>query len=161
MFKKTVSSTQRSTSTPAKSTPAMITGRESEQLAEQYLLQQGLKLLTRNYLCKVGEIDLIMRDQEHLVFVEVRYRNNRRYGSASESVTFYKQQRLIRAAQFYLQNRGWHTQPPPCRFDVVAIDGTLAVNNIDVYGGPSTDSAECSTNKRQNPIEWIPNAFTT
>lgn len=154
MFKKTIHSRNKSaTTTTPKSTPAMITGQESELLAEQFLQQQGLTLVTRNYRCKAGEIDLIMQDGEHLVFVEVRFRNTRRYGSASESVTYYKQQKLIRAAGFYLQSHYARRQLPPCRFDVVAIDAVSlkqAAANI----------THCSTNLRQNPIEWIPNAFT-
>lgn len=164
---KTSPATPKSTSTAPKSTPAMITGQESERLAEQFLLQQGLTLVTRNYRCKAGEIDLIMQDREHLVFVEVRFRNNRRYGSASESVTHFKQQKLIRAAEFYLQSRYTRRQLPPCRFDVVAIDGVSLNRGARQSAVPSTEQgqtpvniAHCSTNPRQNPIEWLPNAFT-
>ncbi|MCK4609159.1 MAG: YraN family protein, partial [Gammaproteobacteria bacterium] len=87
---------------------------------ESYLAAQGLRLITANYLCKTGEIDLIMRDQADLVFVEVRFRKGEDYGDALESVTRSKQLRVIRAAQYYLQENPQYADDP-CRFDVVAI----------------------------------------
>lgn len=98
------------------------TGQQQEQRAEAYLLAAGLTLLERNYFCPRGEIDLIMRDQSQLVFIEVRYRRSRGFASAAESVDHRKQQRLIATAQHYLQkNAGLRN--PPCRFDVLACDG--------------------------------------
>ncbi|MFA9217086.1 MAG: YraN family protein [Sphingomonadaceae bacterium] len=95
-------------------------GWQGEQRALDYLCRHGLVLVERNFLCKLGEIDLIMRDGVHLVFIEVRRRANRKHGGAAASVTPAKQQRLIRAAQVYLQR---YARLPPCRFDLVAIDG--------------------------------------
>lgn len=97
-----------------------LTGKEAEQLAAQHLQRQGLREVCRNYHCRGGEIDLIMRDGEQLVFVEVRYRSRSRFGGAAESVNAGKQQRLTLAAQHYLQKTAFKG---PCRFDVVAIDG--------------------------------------
>ncbi|MFX7820786.1 YraN family protein, partial [Acinetobacter baumannii] len=77
-----------------------------EDAALVYLQQQGLRLLERNWRCKAGEIDLIMQDDATLVFVEVRRRKNDRFGGAAASVTWHKQQKLIRAAQWYLQQAG-------------------------------------------------------
>lgn len=94
-------------------------GQQGEDDALFYLQQQGLQLIERNFRCKGGEIDLLMQDKKTLVFVEVRKRARDNYGGAAASVTMSKQQRLIVAAQFYLQR---YTMPPPCRFDVVAID---------------------------------------
>jgi putative endonuclease len=95
-------------------------GLQGENRALDHLRQHGLTLVERNFLCKGGEIDLIMRDGAHLVFVEVRRRADSRHGGAAASITPAKQQRLIRAAQYYLLR----LKPlPPCRFDVVAIDG--------------------------------------
>lgn len=95
-------------------------GRSGEDRALAYLQQQGLTLVERNFLCKVGELDLIMRDGAHLVFVEVRERNNPLYGGAAASITPAKQRRIVRAAQFYLLR----CKPlPPCRIDIIAIDG--------------------------------------
>ncbi|MGV8897860.1 MAG: YraN family protein [Burkholderiaceae bacterium] len=85
-----------------------------------YLLAQGQTLLQRNFRCKGGEIDLVMQEKHVLVFVEVRQRANLRHGGAAASVTRSKQERLIIAAQVYLQR---YRMPPACRFDVIAIDG--------------------------------------
>jgi len=95
-------------------------GRLGEDRALAHLSAAGLVLVERNFLCKAGEIDLIMRHGAHLVFVEVRRRAGSRYGGAAASVTPAKQRRLIHAAQFYLQR---YRSLPPCRFDLVAIDG--------------------------------------
>ena len=95
-------------------------GRDWEQTALRYLRRHGLVLVDANFTCKGGEIDLIMRDGEGLVFVEVRQRADRRHGGAAASITPAKIRRLIRAAQVYLQRL---PTLPPCRFDVVAIDG--------------------------------------
>lgn len=96
-------------------------GQQAEQLACRYLKAQGLRLILRNYRCRLGEIDLIMEDNlGSLVFVEVRYRRPGRFGGAIESVTPVKRRRLIGAAQYYLQQTGG-SQSKPCRFDVLAI----------------------------------------
>jgi putative endonuclease len=102
-------------------TDKQIQGRIGEDDALDYLLRQGLKLVERNFRCKGGEIDLILQQDDTLVFVEVRKRANDRHGGAAASVTTRKQARLITAAQIYLQR---YKAPPACRFDVIAIDGT-------------------------------------
>ena len=96
------------------------TGQQAEQLACDYLLQQGLTLVERNYYCRMGEIDLIMRDQNSLVFIEVRYRKNNLFGSAAESITTKKQDKLQKTALHYIQQ---HKSRQNTRFDVVAITG--------------------------------------
>lgn len=96
-------------------------GRYAELSAREHLEAAGLRLRSSNYRCRVGEIDLVMQDGPALVFVEVRLRSNGRFGSAADSVDFRKRRRLILAAQHYLQSR---RILPPCRFDVVAIDGS-------------------------------------
>lgn len=99
-------------------------GRAGEEQALAHLLAQGLLLVERNFLCKGGEIDLVMRDGTVLVFVEVRQRASASHGGAAASVTVAKQRRLTLAAQVYLMRLA---SEPPCRFDVVAIDaGQLA-----------------------------------
>jgi putative endonuclease len=77
-------------------------------------------LIEANFRCKLGEIDLILREGETLVFVEVRQRADRSRGGAAASITPAKIRRILRAAQFYLQR---FKRLPPCRIDVVAIDG--------------------------------------
>ena len=97
-------------------------GRRAEQAARDYLERQGLRLVEGNYRCPHGEIDLIMRHRDTLVFVEVRYRRSRRYGGALASVDGRKQGRLAAAAAHYLQCHPKAARRP-CRFDVVAIGG--------------------------------------
>lgn len=101
-------------------TSRQLIGAAGEDAALEHLRRQGLTLVERNFRCKGGEIDLVMRDGAALVFVEVRRRADDRHGGAAASVTPAKQARLLLAAQIYLQR---HRTPPPCRFDVVAIDG--------------------------------------
>lgn len=101
-------------------TAKQIVGEAAEDRALQFLQQQGLTLVERNFRCKGGEIDLIMQERNNLVFVEVRKRADKRYGGAAASVTARKQARLIIAAQIFLQR---YRMPPPCRFDVMAMDG--------------------------------------
>jgi len=95
-------------------------GAHYEDLALQFLLQQGLKLIERNYRCHSGELDLLMQEKGALIIVEVRYRKNNRYGSALESVTKTKQARIIAATKHYIMT---HKINQPIRFDVVAITG--------------------------------------
>jgi putative endonuclease len=101
-------------------TAKQIAGDAAEDLALEYLQQQGLTLVTRNFRCKGGELDLVMQDRADLVFVEVRKRACHNYGSAADSITASKQARLVTAAQIFLQR---YRSLPSCRFDVVAIDG--------------------------------------
>lgn len=103
------------------------TGDAAESLALSHLQDQGLTLVERNYRvargprARGGEIDLIVRERDGtLVFVEVRARANVSHGGAAASVGFQKQRRMVHAARTYLMR--WPA-PPPCRFDVVAIDG--------------------------------------
>lgn len=97
----------------------LTAGKAAEDLAASYLIDRGLKLVTRNYRCRFGEIDLILHDGRTTVFAEVRLRGSQHFGGAAASVTAQKQQRLIATAQHYLT--GQHT-PPICRFDVVTLD---------------------------------------
>ncbi|PQJ95300.1 YraN family protein [Chromatium okenii] len=104
-----------------------VIGAAMEQLAESFLVAQGLQVLARNHRCRFGELDLIVRDESVLVFVEVRFRRSAQFGGAAASVDRRKQQRLIAAAQDYLQ---FHPLPLPCRFDVVAISNQHDINWI-------------------------------
>ncbi len=101
-------------------------GQQAEQVACDYLQQKGLQLITQNYHCRRGEIDLIMRDTDTLVFVEVRARRNDRFGSALESITADKQSRIIATAQLYLQQNQLQQN---CRFDVIAVRIQTAADN--------------------------------
>ena len=96
-------------------------GQAAETLAAEYLTGHGLDILHRNFRCRFGEIDLIARDGEALVFVEVRMRGRGDFGGAAESITAAKRERLRKAAGFYLSGL---RKTPPCRFDAVLISGT-------------------------------------
>jgi putative endonuclease len=109
-----------------------------EHVAFKYLKKNKLKKIQKNYNCKVGEIDIIMQENQTLVFVEVKYRKKDNWVSAIESVTKSKQSKIIKAAQMFLltnkKYKDWN-----CRFDVVSIQG-------------EKDDAE---------INWIKDAFQT
>jgi putative endonuclease len=94
-------------------------GLSAEKLAATFLANHGLKLVAQNYHCRFGEIDLIMRDASSLVFVEVRLRSNKQFGSAAASITPQKQQKLMLTAQHYLQQ---NPEKNACRFDVLLMD---------------------------------------
>ncbi|WP_286239716.1 YraN family protein [Neptuniibacter halophilus] len=96
-------------------------GKDAEQQAEQYLCQQKLKLLERNYHCRFGEIDLIMQTRDTLVFVEVRFRRSAHFGGAAASVTPSKQRKIIKTAQHFLSTHPQHNNKN-CRFDVIAFE---------------------------------------
>ena len=108
-----------------------------ESLAANYLFKHGLKRIDQNYRCRLGEVDLIMQDQQYLVFVEVRYRKNNDFGGAKASVTREKQQKIRKVAQFYLKRFGVRGQYIFCRFDVIAV---------------------CSVSEGLQ-VEWIKDAF--
>ena len=110
-------------------------GQFAEEQACAYLLEQGLVLILRNYHCRMGEIDLVFRDHNELVFVEVRYRKSSKFGSAAETVSYFKRNKLIKAASHYIQK---YKIAMFCRFDVVAVT-------------PKGDA--------DLDIEWIKNAF--
>lgn len=101
------------------------TGNDAERATERLLISAGLRLLARNYRCKQGELDLVMRDVDTVVFVEVRYRRRNQWGDAVETVDWRKQKRLIAAAHHYLLTHP-HLANQPCRFDVVAATGDPA-----------------------------------
>jgi putative endonuclease len=97
-----------------------LLGKLAEARAEAFLKRRGLSLESRNFRCRFGEIDLIMRDRDGtLVFVEVRSRSRGDFGSAAESITPAKQRRIILAAKHYIYGLAIE---PTCRFDVVAMD---------------------------------------
>lgn len=121
----------------AKVTSAQIQGRKAENSALRYLRRQGLRLVTRNYRCRLGEIDLIMHDTNCLVVVEVRYRNDNRYASAALSVDRHKQAKLLRTAAMFLSN-----------------NRKFANHNVrfDVIGFNQSQAGKCT-------VQWIRDAF--
>ncbi|MFT6121955.1 MAG: putative endonuclease [Oleiphilaceae bacterium] len=105
-----------------------------ENIALKYLEKNNLTLVEKNFHSRFGEIDLIMKDEDTLTFVEVRYRKNVSHGSASESVNLSKQKKIIKTAKIFLtQNNGWHLNS---RFDVIAISPATLLpfkHQIDWY----------------------------
>ncbi len=114
-------------------------GDRAEEFAVRFLRKNKHQVIARNFTCRFGEIDLITRDPDgSIVFVEVRFRMNSGFASATESVTVSKQDKLRKTAQWYLsQNR--HLQNNPCRFDVIAIQ----------------QKEKC----KQVSVNWVENAF--
>ena len=100
-----------------------IIGATAEQRALEFLLKQGLSLKEQNYRSRVGEIDLVMRDGKELVFVEVRMRSRKNYGSAAETIDFNKLRKLRNTIAIYVQKNYRGVTVPEHRLDVVAIDG--------------------------------------
>ncbi len=105
----------------------LIRGEKSEQLACEYLLTQGLKLIEKNFHCRYGELDLIMQQATTLVIVEVRYRKSNKFGHALETIGKQKQSRIINSTQYYLSQ---HKINSRVRFDVIAMSGDKELNWI-------------------------------
>lgn len=99
---------------------ARARGAAIEHIAAQWLRQEGLALVAQNHYVKGGELDLVMRDGDILVFVEVKHRTTTRFGHPLETITYQKQQRLVRAARLYIARNGISS---PCRFDILGIIG--------------------------------------
>ena len=94
-------------------------GVAGERLAEAFLKKRGMKTVARRFSTAVGEIDLVMREAETIVFVEVKTQRDRRFKDPEEQVTAAKQRKLCKAAKWFLMQRRWTERP--CRFDVIAI----------------------------------------
>jgi putative endonuclease len=109
--------------------PHLWAGRQSERFACRWLVSHGLALVTGNYRCRTGELDLVMRDAGSLAIIEVRYRRSRAYGGALASVSPAKRKRIMQATQDFIHNhpayRHW-----PLRFDVLALTGSLHAPEI-------------------------------
>ena len=111
-------------------------GSEKEELAIRYLREHGVNILCRNFRSRAGEIDIIGREDNTIVFFEVKYRKNERTGTPQEAVTFSKQKTICRVADFY-RVRYRIPYDAACRFDVIAILGeqiTWLRNAFDYIG---------------------------
>lgn len=97
-------------------------GAQAEQAVCAYLELHGFQILETNYRCKQGEVDVIARDHEYYVFIEVKYRNTTQYGLPQEAVGIFKQRRISKSALYYLYSHGLG-ENTPVRFDVAAILG--------------------------------------
>jgi putative endonuclease len=96
-------------------------GAEAEEFALNYLKQQGLFLIHQNFYSHAGEIDLIMKENDYLVFIEVRQRTHTGYGDGVASVGFSKQQKIIKTAHFFLLKHKSYAKMP-CRFDIISLN---------------------------------------
>jgi|TARA_B110000090_G_scaffold96908_1_gene109179 putative endonuclease len=115
-------------------------GQINENISSQYLTRQGLRYITQNFHSRLGEIDLIMQEQDTLVFIEVKYRTNTNFGGAISAISSKKIEKIHKTAKYYLQQHGLNAYNTPCRFDVVALQG-----NKDNHSMPL--------------ITWLKNAF--
>ena len=95
-------------------------GAEKEELAMEYLKEQGVKLLAKNFYFRGGELDLIVKDGEYVCFIEVKYRKSLSYGYPEEAVTLAKQKKILQGARFFLYQNHFPAETP-CRFDVISI----------------------------------------
>ena len=110
----------------------ILLGREGERIAEVFLKKKGYKLVERNYRCAAGELDLILLDRRVIVFVEVKTRTGTGYGTPLDAVESRKQQKMIHAAQFFLNAKKLAQRE--ARFDVVGISwpgGEPSVEHIE------------------------------
>lgn len=111
-------------------TGARKSGFHWEKAAEAYLRSKGLRLLQRNFSSRFGEIDLIMKDGQTLIFVEVKYRKSNQHGSGADAVTIQKQERISRTAAWYLVKNPDKAENT-CRFDVISINQDHGAQSID------------------------------
>jgi putative endonuclease len=103
-----------------KAARSAATGRDGEDVACRFLEARGLKVLARNWRCRAGEVDVVARDEEFVVFVEVKGRRGASHGAGYESVDWGKRRRFIRAARQYAAIHG--LSESPLRFDVISVD---------------------------------------
>lgn len=121
----------------AKNATSTDKGHITERYAQQYLLQQGLTFIDKNFHSRQGEIDLIMRDGDTYVFIEVKYRKNMLFGGAIAAISSSKQKKIKHCVTFYLHQLGLNEYNTPCRIDVVALVGDI----------------------NQPQVTWLKNAF--
>lgn len=107
-------------------------GYRQEQRAAEYLQEKGYRIIERNFYSRYGEIDIIARDREYLVFVEVKYRKSEKGGHPLEAVDRTKQKRICKTASWFLQRYGY-TEETPCRFDVMGITEESVIHIEDAF----------------------------
>jgi len=112
-------------------------GNITERFAQQYLIEHGLTCVENNFHSRQGEIDLIMRDGETYVFIEVKYRKSMAFGGAIAAIPVSKQKKIRHCITFYLQQVGLNEYNTPCRIDVIALVGDIT----------------------QPQVTWLKNAF--
>jgi len=113
------------------SAPHLVLGESGEDLACAELQRRGYAILERRYRTRYGEIDIVARDGEVTVFVEVKTRDGNDFGDGAEAVTPWKQRRIAKMAVDFLARHRLHDRP--CRFDVVAVDVSGGTTKVDIY----------------------------
>ncbi|WP_191603089.1 YraN family protein [Marinomonas algicola] len=106
-----------------------INGDQAELLAKQFLEEQDLIFIAKNFSCRFGEIDLIFTDSKSIIFTEVRYRSTQFRGSAAESITPSKRKRIVKTAQYWLKEK--QLELSPIRFDAILFDGEVSKHNLN------------------------------
>ncbi len=109
-------------------------GSRYEEQAAAYLAKNGIKVIERNYRCRLGEVDIIAKDGKYLCFVEVKYRKTNKTGYPSAAVTPAKQRTIFKVASVYLKQYGMSFDTP-CRFDVVSVSGDDILYIKNAFGG--------------------------
>ena len=102
-------------------------------LSCDYLNKNGLEIVEINFRCKIGEIDIIAKDGDYYVFIEVKYRKNTVHGDPLEAVTYKKQQRIRLASMFYMKNKGYNPEKTNIRYDVIGITGSKITHIKDAF----------------------------
>ena len=106
-------------------------GARGEESAAGFLRVQGYRILERNYRCPLGEVDIIARDGNTIVFVEVKTRTSERFGSPQAAIGPQKQKRMTAIALYYLKGQGWLGKP--ARFDVAAVSLREGRETVTLY----------------------------
>ena len=107
-------------------------GSHYETMASEYLKNKGYKIITQNFFSKNGEIDIIAKDTDTLVFCEVKYRSNTRYGLPEEAVDYRKQDKIRKTAAYYLYRNNFPVETR-VRFDVIAVLGEKITHIEDAF----------------------------
>ena len=105
-------------------------GDQAELRAKKFLEANGLAIVAQNFHCRLGEIDIIAKSSDTLIFVEVKYRQKSQFGGAISAVSLTKQEKIKKSARIYLQQQQLNEYNTSCRFDVVAIDGDMSQPSI-------------------------------
>ncbi len=109
----------------------ILSGKDGEEKACNYLKSKKYKILEKNYRCLYGEIDIIAKYNNTLVIIEVKYRKSAKFGKGYEAVNYTKQQKIIKTLQYYINEKNVKM---PVRFDVISIDDNEITHIVNAFG---------------------------
>ncbi len=109
----------------------ILSGKDGEEKACNYLKSKKYKILEKNYRCLYGEIDIIAKYNNTLVIIEVKYRKSAKFGKGYEAVNYTKQQKIIKTLQYYINEKNVKM---PVRFDVISIDNNEITHIENAFG---------------------------